>query len=170
MDLRPLNKSIWRGESDSFGHIFVSASLKYIFWKKRPKIHFTKVYPKYLDFPCRELSNGGLGIIVTLLFFSEIDFVCVYIGDPIQLYILVVSIVTPVSTISGTEHQYCTIYSRNIVCSLLWFKGWFCLHQKGDYIQYFPKVVSTTQKYITQRTRQTKITKQLKRGLVTNTK
>ena len=36
--------------------------------------------------PCRELSNGGLGIAVALLVCRQIDFSCVSTGGPIQLY------------------------------------------------------------------------------------
>ena len=39
-----------------------------------------------LDSPRRELSNGGLGIVVALLVRWQIDFLSVYTGGPIQLY------------------------------------------------------------------------------------
>ena len=44
------------------------------------------MYPEDLNSPRRELSNGGLGIVVALLVCWQIDFVCVSTGDPIQLY------------------------------------------------------------------------------------
>ena len=34
----------------------------------------TKMYPKYLNSPRRELSNGGLEIVVVLLVFWQINF------------------------------------------------------------------------------------------------
>ena len=42
--------------------------------------------PKYLDSSRRELSNGGLRIVVTLLVRRGIDFVCVSTGGSTQLY------------------------------------------------------------------------------------
>ena len=47
---------------------------------------FTKIDKKDLDSPRQELSNGGLGIVATLLLCWQIDFSCVYTGIPIQLY------------------------------------------------------------------------------------
>ena len=43
--------------------------------------------PEYLDSPCQELSNNGLGIVATLLVCWGIDF-CVFLhsGGPIKLY------------------------------------------------------------------------------------
>ena len=41
-------------------------------------MNFTKIDQADLDSPRRELSNGGLGIVVTLTVFSGIDFLCVY--------------------------------------------------------------------------------------------
>ena len=40
----------------------------------------TKMYPKYLDSPRRELSNGGLEIDVAVLVRSGIDFSCALTG------------------------------------------------------------------------------------------
>ena len=54
---------------------------------KRSKIIFTKLYQADLDSPCQELSNSGLGIVITLLVRRQIDFLCVSTGDPIQLYV-----------------------------------------------------------------------------------
>ena len=42
----------------------------------------TKVDPEDLDSPRRELSNGGLGIIVVLLVRPRINFSCVFTGGP----------------------------------------------------------------------------------------
>ena len=47
----------------------------------------TKIVPADLDSPHRELSNGGLGIVVALLVRRGIDFSCASTGDPIQLYL-----------------------------------------------------------------------------------
>ena len=47
------------------------------FKKKTPQIHFTKTVTEDLNSPRRELSNGGLRIVVTLLVCWEIDFLCV---------------------------------------------------------------------------------------------
>ena len=52
---------------------------------KESKISFTKIYQADLDSPRRELSNGGLGIVVTLLVPRQIDFSCVSTWGPIQL-------------------------------------------------------------------------------------
>ena len=48
-------------------------------------MNFTKIVKTYLDSPCRELSNGGLEIVVALLVRPAINFVCVSTGGPIQL-------------------------------------------------------------------------------------
>ena len=45
----------------------------------------TKMVQADLDSPCRELSNGGLGIIVAPTFFSRIYFSCVYTEGAIKL-------------------------------------------------------------------------------------
>ena len=46
---------------------------------------FTKLNQSDLDSPRRELSNGGIGIVVTLLVRWQIDFLLDYTGGPIQL-------------------------------------------------------------------------------------
>ena len=46
------------------------------------------MYPEDLNSPCRELSSGGLGIIVTLLVHWQIGFSCASPGKAIQLYLL----------------------------------------------------------------------------------
>ena len=51
----------------------------------------TKIYTADLDSIRRELSNGGLGIVVALTVFSGIDFSCVDRGGPIQLYVSVLN-------------------------------------------------------------------------------
>ena len=47
-------------------------------------MNFTKIVKPDLDSPCRELSNGGLGIVVTLLACQKIDFFVFFslIGNP----------------------------------------------------------------------------------------
>ena len=45
----------------------------------------TKIYQANLDSPNRELSNGGLGIVVALLLRWQIIFLCVSTESPIQL-------------------------------------------------------------------------------------
>ena len=60
---------------------------------KRPKNDHRKMCPKDLDSPRQELSNGGLGIVVTLLVRWQIDFF-VYvslIGKPTVWSLFVVS-------------------------------------------------------------------------------
>ena len=47
---------------------------------------FTKIVPADLDSPCRELSNGGLGIAVAFLVCRQIMFLSAHIGRPNQLY------------------------------------------------------------------------------------
>ena len=37
-----------------------------------------KMTDAYMDSPCRELSNGGLGIVVAFLVCWGIDFLCAY--------------------------------------------------------------------------------------------
>ena len=51
-------------------------------------MNFTKIDQADLDSPRRELSNGGLGIVVALLVRWGINFLSARIGHPIQLYIL----------------------------------------------------------------------------------
>ena len=48
-------------------------------------MNHAKIGTAYLDSPRRELSNGGLGIVVALTVFSEINFSCVFTVGPIQL-------------------------------------------------------------------------------------
>ena len=47
---------------------------------------FTKIVPADLDSPRRELSNGGLKSVVTLLIHWQIISLSACIGRPIQLY------------------------------------------------------------------------------------
>ena len=49
-------------------------------------MNVTKIVKTDLDSPRRELSDGGLGILVVLLFFPEIVFLSARIGRLIQLY------------------------------------------------------------------------------------
>ena len=49
-----------------FGFKFVGALFSHVLKNKRPKKYYTKLNQKYLDSSCRELSNGGLGIVVVL--------------------------------------------------------------------------------------------------------
>ena len=53
------------------------------YFEKRSKINFTKIGQADLDFPRRELSNGGLGIVVALLLRWGIIF-CVSISDALS--------------------------------------------------------------------------------------
>ena len=46
---------------------------------------FIKLNQADLDSPRRELSNGGLKSVVTLLVRWQIDFLCASTGGPIQL-------------------------------------------------------------------------------------
>ena len=48
-------------------------------------MNFTKIVKADLDSPRRELSNGGLGIVVALLVHWQIIFLSARIGRPIQL-------------------------------------------------------------------------------------
>ena len=50
-------------------------------------MYHTKIDTADVDYPCQELSNGGLGLVVDLAFFSGIDFLSVYTWGLIQLYI-----------------------------------------------------------------------------------
>ena len=58
-----------------------------IIWKfilKKGQKSISQKYTAYLDFLCRELSKGGLGIAVCSLYgFSGTNFVCVSTGGPI---------------------------------------------------------------------------------------
>ena len=51
--------------------------LESYFEKKRSNMDHIITNPKYLDSPCQELSNSGLGIAATLLVCWGIDFLCV---------------------------------------------------------------------------------------------
>ena len=55
------------------------------FFDKEVKMDHTKMHPKYLDSPGRELSNGGLKIVAALLVRSGIAFSCAPTGKAIQL-------------------------------------------------------------------------------------
>ena len=55
------------------------------FKNEKPKMDHTKIGTADLDSSCRELSNGGLGIVIALLVRRGINFVCAYIGRAIQL-------------------------------------------------------------------------------------
>ena len=46
---------------------------------------FTKMNKADLESPCRELSNGGLGIVAVLLVRWKIDFSCASRSSAIQL-------------------------------------------------------------------------------------
>ena len=48
-------------------------------------MNFTTIDPADLNSPRRELSNGGLGIVVALLVRWQNDFLSAHIGYPIQL-------------------------------------------------------------------------------------
>ena len=52
-----------------------------VFLKKRSKINYTKLYTAYMDSPPQEISNGGLGIVVTFMIFSGTFFMCFYWGS-----------------------------------------------------------------------------------------
>ena len=80
-----MNKSILRDESKSTVYIFVLALFLHVSKHEKSKINFTKVYMAYVDSPCRELSNGGLGIVVALLVRWGINFLSTYSGRVIQL-------------------------------------------------------------------------------------
>ena len=47
--------------------IFVGTLFSRVSKNKTPKIDFIKIVTADLNFPRRELSNGGLGIVVALL-------------------------------------------------------------------------------------------------------
>ena len=54
--------------------IFVGTLFSHVLKNKRSKMHPTKIVTADLDSPRRELSNGGLGIVVALLVRPGIDF------------------------------------------------------------------------------------------------
>ena len=66
-DLRPWQKGVRRGESDSAGTMFVQAAFGKIF-SKEARMGHTKIAPIDLDSPCCELSVCGLRFAVALLF------------------------------------------------------------------------------------------------------
>ena len=49
--------------------------------KKEVDMTFTKLDQVDLDSPCRELSNGGLGVVIPLAFFREIIFRVFLLGS-----------------------------------------------------------------------------------------
>ena len=57
----------------------------------------TKISIAYLDSPCQDLSNGGLGIAIALLVCWQINFSSACIGCPIQLYSLLKNVLNWVS-------------------------------------------------------------------------
>ena len=75
---RPPLESSWRGEFRSIRTIFVGTLFRKLSRKKRSKMDPTKMTHAYLNSPCRELSNGGLGIVVALLVRWGIMFLCAY--------------------------------------------------------------------------------------------
>ena len=58
------------------GLFFVGAIFSLVLKNKRSKNYHRKIYREYLIAPRRELSNRGLGIVVTLLVCWQIDFLC----------------------------------------------------------------------------------------------
>ena len=65
-------------------YIFVRTLFKKLL-KKRSNMGLTKIYMAHLSFPCQELSNGGLEIVVALTVFAISDLSCACTGGPIQL-------------------------------------------------------------------------------------
>ena len=67
----------------------------------------TKLDPRDLDFPCRELSNGGLGIVVAILACWQINVSLTHIERPIQLYcsLIAYSRYIFVGSYSGVHHH-----------------------------------------------------------------
>ena len=55
-------------------------------FRKKDKMDDIKPYLDDMDFPCGELSIGGLGFAVALLVRPGINFSCVSSWGPIQLY------------------------------------------------------------------------------------
>ena len=53
--------------------------------EKEAKMNHTEMYSEDLDSFHRELSNGGLEIVVALLVHLGIDFVCAHSGKAIQM-------------------------------------------------------------------------------------
>ena len=75
-DLRPRQTRIRRGESKSAGFFFVGAMFSLVLKTKRPKNDHRNWNPEDLGSPRREISNGGLVIVVALLVCWHINFVC----------------------------------------------------------------------------------------------
>ena len=76
--LRPPQTSIRRGESGSIWSIFVRTLFSHVSKSERPNMDFTNIDQEDLDSPRRELSNGGLGVVVTLTVFFEN---CFFVGS-----------------------------------------------------------------------------------------
>ena len=53
---------------------------------------FTKLDQADLNSPRRDLSNGGLGIVVTLMVCLKINFACASTGGSIQLYLFWINV------------------------------------------------------------------------------
>ena len=68
--------SIRRDKSDSDLIIFVQTN----HFEKEAKNKFTKIFRADVDFPCQELFNSGLGIVVALLVRPGINVSCVSTG------------------------------------------------------------------------------------------
>ena len=77
--------SIRRSESKSAGYIFVRAMVSLVLNIKRSKNVHRKIYPKDLNFACRELFNGGLGIVIARLVRWKNVFLSAYTAGLIQL-------------------------------------------------------------------------------------
>ena len=60
--------SIREGESKSAGSIFDGVIFSLVLKNERSKNDHRKIDPADLNYPRREFSNGGLGIVVALLF------------------------------------------------------------------------------------------------------
>ena len=85
--LRPLNKSIRGGKSDSFGYVFVRILFGKLFWKMRSKFDHIKITQKIWILLAESFSTVVSELSYTaLLVCPGIDFLCVSTG-PIQLYI-----------------------------------------------------------------------------------
>ena len=54
-----------------------------VIFKKGSKMNFTKILETDLDSPCRDLSNGGLGIFLALLVCWGVIFSCACTGAQI---------------------------------------------------------------------------------------
>ena len=56
--------------------IFVGTLFSHVSKNKTATLDFTKIVTADLNFPRQELSNGGLGIVVTPLVCWQLDFSC----------------------------------------------------------------------------------------------